>query len=261
MKTVLVLAAFCCSIVSAQEWKLVWADEFDRPGLPDDAIWGYESGFVRNKEKQYYTVKRAENVRIENGQLVITARKENYEGKADCTSGSINTLGRKSFLYGRIEVRAQLPKGQGCWPAIWMMGTNIFAGAGWPKCGEIDIMEHVWAHSNTVHSTMHWYDPAKVNANGNFHRSHGGKLKEVVPYDGFHIYAAEWDREQIRFFYDGRCYFTFNVNEAGEGDGNPFRKPQYLLLNLAIGGGWGGAVDDSIFPAEYRIDYVRYYRK
>ena len=236
----------------AGKWKLAWSEEFNGSGLVDGTVWNYEKGFVRNREAQYYTAGRTENVAMRDGSLVITARKEDYLDNAKITSGSINTKGKKAFHYGRIEVRAKLPAGQGNWPAVWMMGVE----GGWPKCGEIDIMEHVWAHSNTVHATTHWFDKGK-----NGHTSKGAKIENQKPYAAFHVYAVEWDESKLTFFLDDTPYFTFDISLAGEGAENPFRKPHYLLLNLAIGGTWGGAVDDAIFPCEYLIDYVRYYTR
>ena len=244
--------AVAVGAVDASKWELVWSEEFNGKGLVDGTVWNYEKGFIRNKESQYYTVERAENVVMRDGNLVITARKEDFADNAKITSGSINTRGKKSFHYGRIEVRAKLPVGQGNWPAVWMMGVE----GGWPKCGEIDIMEHVWAHSNTVHATTHWFDKEK-----NGHTSKGSKIENTKPYEAFHVYAVEWDENELKFFFDDTPYFTFDINLAGEGASNPFRKPHFLLLNLAIGGSWGGAIDDAIFPCEYLIDYVRYYKR
>lgn len=255
---IMVIAGADLAAAEKKGWKLAWADEFNGAGLVDDTTWIYERGFIRNKESQYYTDKRAENVVMRGGNLVITARKEDFKenGKeAHYTSGSINTKGKRSFHYGRIEVRAKLPVGQGNWPAIWMMGIE----KGWPHCGEIDIMEHVWAQSNTVHATVHWADMNKKEKGGKVHTSKGSNLKDQKPYTDFHIYAMEWDAQKMVFFYDDTPYFTYDIDLAGKGPDNPFRKPHYLLLNLAIGGGWGGRIDDAIFPCEYLIDYVRYY--
>jgi beta-glucanase (GH16 family) len=260
ISALLIMALAGLNINAAEKagWKLVWADEFNGAGLVDETIWNYEKGFVRNKEAQYYTEKRPENVVMRDGNLVITARKEDFKenGKeSKYTSGSIKTKGKKDFKYGRIEVRAKLPIGQGNWPAIWMMGIE----GGWPKCGEIDIMEHVWAQSNTVHATVHWSDPVKGKKDRNGHTMKGSKLQDQKPYLAFHIYAVEWNEKQMKFFYDDTLYFTYDMDLAGTGPENPFRKPHYLLINLAIGGSWGGKIDDAIFPCEYLIDYVRYY--
>jgi beta-glucanase (GH16 family) len=229
-------------------WELVWSEEFDTPGMPDPATWGYEVGYVRNNEEQYYTDARSENVRVENGTLVIEARQDGWDGHA-ITSGSINTLGKRSFLYGRIEVRALLPTGNGTWPAIWTLGTNIGA-VGWPTCGEIDIMENVGFEPLTIYGTVHMGAGAQ-----------GGHQDATAPWTDWHVYAIEWFADRIDFFVDDTSYFTY----TNDGSGNaswPFDQDQYLLLNLAIGGAWGGqhGVDDSIFPARYSVDYVRYYR-
>ena len=264
---------------SAGEWELVWSDEFEYEGPPDKAKWGYEEGFIRNEEMQYYTRERTENVRVGSGVLVIEGRSETFknpaykEGSAkwqeksqtaNYTSGSINTLGRSAFQYGRIEVRARMPKGNGMWPAIWMMGTNR-ASVGWPRCGEIDIMEYVGKEPHTVHANNHFADPDKKDPSLTgkaIHKSAGGG-KTVVkePYKDFHVYSIEWDENQIKFFADDTQYALFNIDEAGKGPDNPFRKPHYLLLNLALGGSWGGRIDDTVLPQKYEIDYVRVFKQ
>jgi beta-glucanase (GH16 family) len=234
-------------------WTLVWQDEFDADGLPDPERWGYEVGFVRNKESQYYTRARAENARVEDGVLIIEARRERFEG-ADYTSASLTS--RASWTYGRIDVRARLPKGRGTWPAIWTLGTNI-TEVGWPACGEIDIMEHVGFDAGRVHANVHTraYNHVKGTNKGN-------SILVDAPDGEFHLYSAEWTPGRITMSVDGERYFTF-AKEQGGPDVWPFDGPQYLILNLAIGGGWGGqkGIDDAIFPARYLIDYVRVYRE
>lgn len=241
-------------------WKLVWSDEFTQAGAPDPEKWRYEVGMVRNGEAQLYTDNRRENVRVEDGVLLIEARKETMEipGKAGktakYTSGSIDTRGKADWLYGRIEVRAKVPKGRGIWPAIWMMPPD--SKAGWPACGEIDIMEYVGYDPDTIHGTVHTasYNHVKKTQKG-------GQIKIEKPWEEFRIYAIEWDKESIRFYVDEKLYFTFK-NE-GTGDAVwPFNKPFYLKLNSAVGGGWGGqkGIDDSIFPQTFYVDYVRVYR-
>jgi beta-glucanase (GH16 family) len=235
-------------------WSLVFADEFDTAGVPDAAKWGYELGYIRNNEKQYYT-SRAENVRAEGGTLLIEGRKEVYQGFG-YTSGSINTRGRFEFLYGRVEVRAKLPAGVGAWPAVWMLGTNI-AQVGWPTCGEIDIMENVGFDPLRIHGSVH---TAAYN-----HTIGTQKTSSVTianPADDFHVYAMEWFADHIDVFVDGQKYFTFR-NEGTGARAWPFDKPQYLLVNLAIGGSWGGqkGIDDSLFPQRYLVDYVRIYQQ
>ena len=255
------LMASATHAAHASEWKLVWSDEFDRPGLPDAAKWQYETGFVRNDEQQIYTKARRENARVENGLLVIEARKETYQSgpsgrTARYTSASLTTLGKASWTYGRIEVRAKLPSGRGTWPAIWTLGQN-FSQVGWPSCGEIDIMEFVGYMPGVIHANIH---TKKYN-----HAINTGKGATLAIPDvsrSFHAYAIEWDEKRIDFFVDGKKYFTF-ANEASGPDTWPYDKPQYLLLNLAVGGAWGGqkGIDDQIFPQRYEIDYVRVYQK
>ncbi len=247
-----------CQNKENPEWiggkKLVWADEFDYTGLPDPLKWGYETGFVRNKEAQFYTKERLQNARVENGKLIITACKEEYEG-AHYTSASINTKGKFEFTRGRIEVKAELPHGKGTWPAIWTLGTNI-REVGWPACGEIDIMEFVGFEPDIVYANVHTKDYNHNKGNGR-----GGKIITDKPYNNFHIYAVEWYNDRLDFYFDDQKYFS--CTKKGEGIGEwPFDAPQYLLINLAIGGTWGGqqGIDESIFPVEYQVDYVRIYQ-
>ncbi len=261
------LAAICCGIFiasTAQNMlpnaatiggrKLVWSDEFNYNGLPDPKKWGYEEGFVRNKEPQFYTTKRLENARVENGNLVLEARKENYKGAA-YTSASIITLGKESWKYGRIEVRAKVPKGLGVWPAIWMLGENR-TEAKWPKCGEIDIMEFLGKDSSKVYGTVHYADSA------NQYRHKGEGPVVGAPYDGFHIYAIDWDKNGFTYYYDNLKYFVFDFKKAEYNPQDIFQKKFYLLLNLALGhqGAWAGPVDDKALPVEYLVDYVRVYQ-
>ncbi len=177
-------------------WTLVFSDEFNADGAPDPAKWGYETGYIRNREAQYYTSRPA-NVRAESGTLVIEARKEAYEGYA-YTSASINTLGRFEFLYGRVEVRAKLPAGNGAWPAVWMLGTNR-AQAGWPACGEIDIMENVGFDPLAIHASVH---------TAAYNHTIGTQKTAIVnvtnPTEGFHVYAMEWYPDRIEVFVDGQ---------------------------------------------------------
>ena len=234
--------------------KLVWSDEFDKDGLPDPAKWGYEVGMLRNKELQWYTKDRLDNARVEGGNLVITARKEPY-GNAGYTSASLNTRATFPFTYGRIEVRAKLPTGRGTWPAIWTLGVDHET---WPVCGEIDIMEHVGFDPDQVHATVH---TGAYNHLKNTHKGHAEPLPKAAA--EFHVFAADWTTTGIAFFLDGKQISSYPNDGKGDRETWPFTTPQYLLLNLAIGGGWGGAqgIDDSVFPATYLIDYVRIYQK
>jgi beta-glucanase (GH16 family) len=232
----------------------VFSDEFEQAGALDPARWGYEVGYVRNDEKQYYT-SRSENVRAENGALVIEARREAYQGYA-YTSASVNTRRRFEFQYGRVEVRAKLPTGRGTWPAIWMLGTSIDQ-VGWPACGEIDVMENVGFEPTKIYGTVHTaaYNHVAGTAKG-------GSVTVASPWESFHVYAMEWHPDRIDVFVDDARYFTFR-NEGTGSRAWPFDKPHYLLVNLAIGGAWGGqkGVDEALFPHRYLVDYVRVYQQ
>ena len=266
------LLPLLCQLAPAAEWKLVWSDDFDKPGLPDLAKWAYETGFIRNNEAQFYTHERSENARVEGGNLVIEARKERFKnpgfdpeakGKGrsrrtqeftDYTSASLTTRGKINWTYGRIEVRARLPAGRGTWPAIWTLGTNQ---VGWPACGEIDIMEFVGHEPGVIHANIHTRKYNHVQNTGK-----GSKISIPDASTAFHVYALEWSAGQMDFYVDDHKYFTYK-NEGSGNDAWPYDKGQYLILNLAIGGAWGGAqgIDDSIFPQRYLIDYVRVYQK
>ncbi len=270
-KSILILLLLLITApLSAADWKLVWSDEFDKPGQPDPAKWGYEEGFLRNNERQYYTRDRRENARVENGMLVIEARKERFKlpagdsrGKrtkgrqyAEYTSASLTTLNKASWTYGRIEVRAKLPTGRGTWPAIWTLGADK-RKVGWPACGEIDIMENVGFDPDLIHGNIHTKSYNHVQ-----HTNKGSKITIAKPYQDFHVYAVEWRPDRIDFFVDKSKYFTFRNEGKGEAAW-PYDKPQYLILNIAIGGDWGGqkGIDDSIFPQRMYIDYVRVYQE
>lgn len=256
--TLLVFAAAGVTLgetpAASAEWKLVWADEFDNEGLPNPEKWDYEEGFIRNREKQYYTRARRENARVENGTLIIESRKEAYKN-AEYTSASLHTATKATWKYGRVEVRAKLPTGKGTWPAIWMLGTNI-RQAGWPKCGEIDIMENVGYDPDVIHANVHTDKYNHVKGNGK-----GASTRIGKPYQDFHVYAVEWFPDRLDFFVDETKYFTYANEGAGETSW-PFDQNLYLILNTAIGGTWGGqqGIDDSIFPVRYVIDYVRVYQ-
>jgi beta-glucanase (GH16 family) len=236
-----------------QAWELAWSEEFEYSGSPAAESWGYETGHIRNNELQYYT-DRAENVQVEDGLCLITAR---LEGKDSITSASINTRGKRDFLYGRLEVRARIPSALGSWPAIWMLGTDI-RELGWPECGEIDIMEHVGYDPDFIHANIH-----TKAYNHIIGTNKGNQIQVKDPWADFHIYAVEWFEDHMDFFMDDSLYFSFENDGTGNPDTWPFDKPHYLLINLAYGGSWGGnmGVDTTLLPLEYRIDYVRYYRK
>lgn len=236
------------------EWKLVWEDNFDKDGLPDKNIWDYEVGYIRNSEAQYYTKDRLENARVENGNLIIEARKDNWN-EHEITSASLHTYNKKSMLYGRIEVRAKLPTGVGTWPAIWMLGNNFKEGTNWPECGEIDIMENVGFDPDVIHANIHTKAYNHV-----IETAKGDKITIEKPYNDFHVYAVEWYQDRMEFYVDDQRCFVFKNENSGT-ETWPFDKAHYLILNLAIGGGWGGqqGIADDLFPQEYYIDYVRVY--
>ena len=238
--------------------KLVWADEFDRPGLPDSTKWAYDVGGNGwgNNELQYYTSRRAENARVENGNLIIEARKEAYQGK-NYTSARLLTQGKTTWMYGRIEARARLPKGVGTWPAVWMLGKNI-STAGWPRGGEIDIMEHVGFDEGVVHGTVH---TEAYNHSKNTQKGNAVTISDVTA--AFHLYAIEWTADRIDFFVDDQKYYTVLKSELGSTEAQwPFDQPFFLILNVAVGGNWGGqkGVDESIWPQRMEVDYVRVYQ-
>ncbi len=240
---------------AAPDWRLIWSDEFDQAGAPDPAKWDYERGLIRNREAQYYTAGRPENARVEGGHLVITARREPWEG-AQYTSASVISQGKFSFQYGKLEIRAKIPTGRGAWPALWLLGVN-FPTAGWPRCGEIDLMENVGYDPDRIHFTVH------TGAFNHVKKSGVGRAITVPrPYDEFHVFGLIWTPERIEFFCDGRKVHEF-ANDGQGPDHWPFDQPFYLLMNLAVGGAWGGqkGIDETIFPLEYRIDYVRVWQR
>lgn len=237
------------------KWRLVWVDEFERDGAPDATVWKPEVGYLRNKEAQYYTKGRRENARVEKGVLVIEARKDDWEGKP-ITSASLITQGTKSFLYGRIEVRAKIPTGRGTWPAIWTLGENK-SEVGWPACGEIDILENVGYDPRKIHANIHCATYNHMKSTGK-----GRGIEVDAPWADFHVYAVEWHEDRLEFFFNDTRYFTYR-KESDDPAVWPFAKPHYLILNLAIGGGWGGqkGIDETLFPHRFEIDYVRYYER
>lgn len=225
---------------------LVWSDEFDSPGAPDPAKWGYDlgAGGWGNAELQYYT-NRLDNAEVSNGTLKITAKRESYSGSA-FTSARLLTRNKFSFQYGRVDVRAKLPVGAGTWPAAWMLGSN-FGTVGWPACGEIDIMEHKGNDPNKIYGTVHY----PGNSGGS---AIGGTTISTNVSSTFHIYSVEWTDQSIKFMIDEVVFFTFANN------GNlPFNQPFFLLLNVAMGGTFGGAVDPQFTSSFMEVDYVRVY--
>ena len=242
---------------SKEKWSLVWSDEFDYKGLPDVNKWSYDTAGNSwkwgNNEAQFYTKARLKNAEVRDGNLFITAVKEDYKG-SKYTSARLITRMKGDWKYGRFEIRAKLPSGRGMWPAIWMMPTEDTYG-GWPSSGEIDIMENVGFDPYVILASSHTesYNHLQGTQKNN-------KITIADCYDAFHLYALEWEANEYRIYVDDKLYFTFK----NEGTGYkvwPFDKPFHLLLNVAVGGNWGGqkGVDDSIFPQSMVVDYVRVY--
>lgn len=236
---------------------LIWADEFNYKGLPDSTKWRYDVGGHGwgNDELQFYTSKRLENARVENGNLIIEARKEDWQG-SKYTSARLVTKYKGDFLYGRIEARAKLPKGLGTWPAIWMLPTDENYG-GWPYGGELDIMEHVGYDQNRIHGTIH---------TGDFNHTKGTQktATKVIPdvSEAFHVYAIEWRPTQIMIYIDNIPYFTIEKQPDWDFKKWPFDKRFHIILNIAFGGSWGGSkgIDESVLPQQMVIDWVRVYK-
>lgn len=228
--------------------KLVWADEFNYTGLPDSTKWGYNKGGHGwgNNELQYYTERDTLNAVVGNGVLSIIARKQNTENR-EYTSARLLTKNKAEFTYGRIEARAKVPSSVGSWPAIWMLGNNMDK-AGWPACGEIDIMEHRGRDLNKIFGTLHYPGHSGGNANGN-------TIMIANATTAFHIYAVEWEQEEIRFYADGQLYHTVANNQS-----IPFNHNFFILLNLAIGGNFAGRVDPLFSMDTMEVDYVRVYQ-
>lgn len=240
--------------VSEKGPQLIWSDEFNTNGAPDTSKWGYDIGTGNNGwgngEKQYYT-NRTDNVKVEDGVLKISAKKENYQG-ASYTSSRLLTKGKFDFTYGRIDVKAKLPTGVGTWPAIWMLGANIDT-VKWPACGEIDIMEH-WGHQAT-----------KISSATHTPSCHGGcsntSVGETLITDyatTFHVYSMEWTENELRFLIDD--VYKYSYKPANKNSSTwPFTTPQFLILNVAMGGSWF-TIDPNFTESVMEIDYVRIYQ-
>jgi|SRR6218665_6708 len=245
-----VIAINCC-VAQQQKRQLVWEENFTAKNL-NEKVWNFELGNGcpnicgwGNNERQFYT---KDNHELKDGNLVITAKKdaEKY------TSTRITTKGKKEFQYGRIEARAKLPTGQGIWPAFWMLGINIDQ-VGWPKSGEIDILEYIGKEPHTVYTTLHMQD---------FHGDHASSKKTNFPKieEGFHLYSVEWTKDQMDFWVDDQLVYTYNPEKKTENNW-PFNQPFYIIVNMAVGGNFGGPeVDDRIFPQQYVVDYIKVYQ-
>lgn len=252
-----------------KQWTLVWSDEFDYQGPPDSEKWIVDQWAARkvNDEDQAYT-NRPMNVRVDGDKLILQAHKESYQG-GEYTSGRVHSRGRGDILYGRIDVRAKLPAGQGLWSAIWMLPTDPYHYAtdceageewqgnpdcdAWPNSGEIDIMEHVGYDMKRVHSTVHNH---RFFSSGPDLRNASIEVEDVTQY---HIYSLDWTPEQIRVFVDGVEFYRY-LKQDGDWKDWPFDQPFHLIINLAVGGLWGragGPINPEVFPASMEIDYVR----
>ena len=227
-------------------YSLLWADEFNGTSV-DMNNWNYNIGGEGwgNNEQEYYTDK---NATIEEGNLVITGKAEQV-GSNGYTSSRLTTKTKHEFIYGKIEARIKIPAGQGLWPAFWMLGANIDA-AGWPVCGEIDVMEHINADS-VFYGTLHWVNNEKVSS---------GNHMTAVP-EEYHVYGIEWTADAIDWYIDGSKFHSVNIKDSINST-EEFHKPFFILLNLAIGGNWPGQIIDTTkIPARMLIDYVRVYQK
>lgn len=252
------LALLACSKFEQRE--LVWSDEFNYTGQPDTTKWNYDLGDGcpnvcgwGNSEAQFYT-RHVKNVRVENDRLIIEAHKDSLGGKA-YTSARIVSKMKGDWLYGRIEVKAKLPRGKGTWPAIWMLATDRKYG-GWPASGEIDIMEHVGHDPNVIHGTVH-------TESYNFHKKtqKEGVITIANAQDDFHVYAIDWVQDRVDFYVDDKLYHSVSKAESDTFKEWPFDQRFHLIMNIAVGGFWGAArgIDDSIWPQKMEVEYVRVY--
>ena len=247
---------------SATDWVLTWSEEFNAPNNspPDPAKWVVEAnGNPANNELEYYTARR-ENLRQNDGNLVIEARHEKFTGPdgvtRDYTSGRINTSGHFTQKFGRFEARIQIPNGPGMWPAFWLLGEDI-STIGWPACGEIDIMENIGAEPTKIHGTLHGPGYSGDDGLSSVYANPSGRVA-----DTFHMYAVEWEPTAIRFYMDGQLYATKTPADLPPGRRWVYDHPFIIILNLAVGGKWPGNPDSTtVFPQHMRVDYVRVYAK
>lgn len=242
--------AFSNTVKAADNYELVWSDEFNGNYL-DTNTWNYEIGTGSwgwgNNEQQYYTDR---NIKVSNGTMKITAKREDYGGMK-YTSSRITTKNKKNFKYGKIEARIKMPKFKGVWPAFWMLGANQDS-VGWPKCGEIDIVEAI-NDENLVYGTLHWFnDPGNNNADS-------GSSVAVADRTEYHVYGVEWTADKLRWYVDGKVYRTMDVSNDSFSE---VRKEYFVIFNMAIGGQWPGYdIDETAFPATMEVDWVRAYKK
>ena len=250
-----IISISCLNHQNTGKGKLVFQDQFNYNGLPDKTKWEFEVGGdgFGNNELQFYTKNRTENARVEDGILIIEARKEKWQ-KNDYTSAKLITKNTFPFQYGTVEVRAKLPKGKGTWPAIWMLSKDLRE---WPDDGEIDIMEHVGYNEGFVHGSVH---TKKYNHIIGTQKTDTIIIKDAT--ENFHVYRADWTPEKIEMFVDDKKYFTYIKTEK-DYEAWPFDQPFYLILNQAVGGNWGGkeGVDEQIYPQKFLIDFVKIYKR
>jgi beta-glucanase (GH16 family) len=267
----ILLFLLSCVYVKSQDlrnYKLVWSDEFNKDGPPDSSSWTYENGFVRNQELQWY---QPENARCENGYLIIEARREEKPNPAyvpgskdwrtdrpiiNYTSACLITRGRKTWQYGRFEMKAKIDISPGLWPAWWTLG----AAGRWPANGEIDIMEYYRKRLLANIACLNKEHGAEWFSNTFSTDSLGGKKWSAK----FHIWRMDWTKEFIALYVDNQLLNKVSLDSLINKDGsgfNPFKQPHYMLLNLAIGGTSGGDPSDTPFPKEFVIDYVRVYQQ
>ena len=237
------------------KYQLVWQDIFGKDGKPDQTIWNLEVGGhgFGNDERQYYT-DRQKNAFIKDHILHIVSYKEKFEQRG-YTSAKLTTLNKKHIQYGRVEVLAKVPQGAGTWPAIWLLGIDM-KDVGWPLCGEIDLMEHVGHNQDVIHFSLH--------SKNRYHHIKNQPTKVItVPNvsQTFHEYAFDWDEKGITFYLDGAIQASFSKKTGSTVEEWPFDHPFYLILNTAIGGTWGGTIDDSIFPTSFEFKYVKVYER
>ena len=258
-------AVFYGSAQTAEQpnYVLVWSDDFSgaNGSLPDSSKWIMETGGGGwgNNELESYT-NRATNVHVQNGNLVVTARKETFKGAdgitRQYTSARLKTAGLFEQKYGRFEARIKIPRGQGIWPAFWMLGNNI-GTAGWPECGEIDIMENIGKEPDKVHGTIHGPGYSGANGLGGSYALPSGKFA-----DDFHIFAVEWEPSAIRFYVDHTLYETRTPADLPAGKTWVYDHPFFILLNVAVGGDWPGNPDrTAVFPQRMLVDYVKVYAR
>jgi len=241
-------------------WKLVWSDEFETDGPPDDDVWAYDIGNWGwgNNEPQYYTENRLENARVENGCLIVEARKDRPDG--GWSSARLTTRGRVSFLYGRLEFRAKTTTGRGNWAAVWMLGDSYRDEISWPYCGEIDILENVGREIDDKTGDGKAHFSCHTRAHYFKDNSHISTTKEIPALGNrFHDYALEWTPESVQIFFDGEHVYTYD--KQGSEREYPFNEPQNLVINMAMGGGMGGEIDPSLTRERLEIEYIRLYAR